>query len=449
VIIQDFRKIKLGFVNLVLLGQFGKEAEDQAIQYSEGAKRFLEDLGAEICTNLPVVNTIDDATAEWQFFKQCNVDGIVLFNGTFSLSNLMIEIIRNMDQPFLVWGLNEFLIKDRILAGSMIGTMPAGPIFRNLGKKFIFAHGAVGSDNADRNVEVFARVVRAIAYMREAKIGLMGSRPDGFEISDFDELSVKQKFGSTIFKVSMPDLLNAIDDVDSSRVDEDMKVQKEIFNFGTTNDESMRDLSKVYLGVKDITEKFNLSAFAPQCWPELRMDRKTPMCSANGRLTAEGVMASCECDMDLALTMILVHALNGGTPWANDFVNLIEENNSLLFWHCGNASYNLSDEKPEIEVVYEGPAQTASLRKGTVTICRLNHFKGGFEIFAGVGEAIQTKPMLKGSNLYVKMNIGNMEFVKSMLDHGVPHHTVAIHGDLSKELEEFARLLDLPFVIEK
>jgi len=447
--IEDFRKLRLGFVNLVMLGNFEKEAEEEAVRQSNKAKKFLEDLGAEVYSNFPAVNTVDEARSTWHFFKEKNIDGVVLFNGTFSLGNLMIEIIRNIDLPYLVWGMEEYLINNGLLTGSMIGTMPAGPIFRNLGKKFTFAYGTVGKKEGEEKVKVFMRVLRAIAYMREARIGLIGSRPDGFEISGFDELSIKNIFGTTINKVSMSELLGLIDGMDPKKVEADLKVQKEIFNTGSTSDDDMRSLSRIYLAVKEISDKYSLSAYAPQCWPELRMDRKTPMCPANGRITVDGVMASCECDMDCTLTMLLLYALTGNTPWTNDFVNKIEENDSLLFWHCGNASYNLSDDKPKIEVVFEGPAQTATLKKGTATICRLNHFKGDFEVFAGIGEAIDSRPMLKGSNMYLKMAGGNMEFIKLMLEQGIPHHNVAIHGDLSEELEEFANLVGLSSTIRK
>lgn len=447
--LNDFRKLRLGFVNLVMLGNFEKEAEEEAVRHSNRAKEYLESLGAEVYSNLPAVNTVDEARAAWHYFKEKNVDGIVLYNGTFSLSNLMIEIIRNMDLPYLVWGLEEYLIKKGLIAGSLIGLMPAGSIFRNFGKKFTFAYGTVGKKEAKEKVAVFMKVLRAIAYMRQSRIGLIGSRPDGFEISGFDELAIKNIFGTTINKISMSDLLNLIDGMEGKKVEEDLKVQREIFNVGKTIDEDMRSLSRIYLALKEITGKYNLDAYAPQCWPELRMDRKTPMCAANGRITAEGIMASCECDMDCALTMLLLYALSEKTPWTNDFTNLIEENDTLLFWHCGNASYNLSDAKPKIEVVFEGPAQTTTLRAGTVTVCRINHFRESFELFAGIGEAIDSRPMLKGSNMYMKMAGGNMEFVRSMLRHGVPHHNVVVHGDLSKELEEFANLMSLPAIIIK
>ncbi len=432
-----------------MLGNFEKKAEDEAVRHSNEAKKYLEGLGVEVFSNLPAVNTLDEARETWKYFREKDVDAVILFNGTFSLSNLMIEIIRNLDLPFLTWGLEEYLIKDGLLAGSMIGLMPAGTIFRNLEKKFSFAYGTVGKDGAKRKVKVFINVIRAIAYMKSARIGLIGSRPDGFEISGFNELAIKRIFGTTINKVSMSQFLDMIDNTKESEVEKDMEIQKEIFDIDEKDMEGAKDLSRIYLAAKKLTKEYNLQAYAPQCWPELRMDRKTPMCSANGRITVEGIMASCEADMDCTLSMLLLYALTGGTPWTSDFVNLIEQNDTLLFWHCGNASYNLSEKKPKLEVVFEGLAQTATLKSGTATVCRLNNFKGGFEIHAGIGEVIESKPMIKGSNMYLKMAGGNMEYVQSLLDKGVPHHNVLVYGDVSEELAEFANLLDLPATIRK
>ena len=36
--IEDFRKLRLGFVNLVMLGNFEKEAEEEAVRQSNKAK---------------------------------------------------------------------------------------------------------------------------------------------------------------------------------------------------------------------------------------------------------------------------------------------------------------------------------------------------------------------------------------------------------------------------
>ena len=448
--LKDFRKLRIGFGNFLMLGNFEKEVEDAAVKYSDGAKAYLSDnFNAEVFSNLPVITNLDEARSEWKCLKSQNIDAMVIYNGSFSLSNLMIDMIRNLDVPYLLWGLEEYFIDKGVLSGSMIGAMPAGMIFRDLKKRFVFAYGNVGRQSAKKKVKIFMDTVRAIAYMKEAKVGLIGSRPDGFEIAGFDELAIKRIFGTTINKISISEVLDRIDCMDEKRVDKDMEVQEKIFDLDPEDVQGSRDISKVYLALKDIVEKYSLEAYAPQCWPELRMERKTPMCPANGRLSAEGIMGGCEADMDCTLSMLLLHALNENTPWTADFVNLIEENDSLMFWHCGNASHNLSEEKPKIEVVFEGPAQTAVLKPGKVTICRLNHYGNKFELFAGVGEAIKSKPMLKGSNSFIQMPNGNMEFIESMLENGVPHHNVLIHGDLGEELKEFANLLEIKAIIHR
>jgi L-fucose isomerase-like protein len=147
--------------------------------------------------------------------------------------------------------------------------------------------------------------------------------------------------------------------------------------------------------------------------------------------------------------MLVLYSLKRCTPWTADFVNYFEESDSLLFWHCGNASYNLSDKKPSLEVVFEGLAQTASIRPGIATICRVNHLNGKFIIFGGIGEIIESEPIFKGSNAFIRMYGGNMEFVESMLVNGIPHHVVLAHGDIYEELKEFANLMNIPFIFKK
>ena len=445
------RKIRIGMTNLMMLNIFGAEAEKVGVEYFEEARKYLEEkLGVEVYVNLKAVTSLDEARQAWQYFEQKNVDSIILFNGTFSLSNLMTEIIRNSNAPFLIWGVEEYLVEKRLITGSMIGLMPAGSVFKNLDKKFSFIYGSVKKESIKAQLKSFLNVVRAIVYMREAKIGIIGSRPDGFEIANYDELVIKNIFGTTITKISMSYFLDLIDGVSDRETEEDVKVQEKIFDLSKVSLKKIKELSKIYIATKKVIEDNGLASYAPQCWPELRVDRKTPICPINGRITAEGIMASCEADVDCALTMLVLHVLTeGGTPWTADFVNLFEDKDVLLWWHCGNASYNISEGKPVIEVVYEGPAQTAVIKQGAVTVCRINHFRGGFGIYAGVGEVVKSKPIFKGSNALLKMSGGNMEYVKFMLKNGVPHHNVLVHRNVINELIEFANLVNLPIYIQK
>ena len=444
----DFRKVKIGFANLAL--DFLEEEDLKAASnYAKNARDYLKkELGVELVDYDKPLMSCSDSREAWKHFKSNMVDAVVIFNGTFSTGDVTVEIVRNLDCPFLVWGIEEFAIKKHNFTGSMVGVLPAGPIFKNLGKKFTFVYGNIERENTQKKVKVFVDATRAIAYLKEASIGVIGMRPDGFEISGFDELAVKKVFGTTIKKISMYGFSSLVKSISEEEIDEDMKNQEILFDIKKDDKKESRGLSRIYLALKKVIKENNLQSYAPDCWPEFRDDDKTPLCPANGRLNDEGIMASCEADVDGSLTMMAQYAMTGKTPWFADFVNIIEENDTLLFWHGGNAAPSLSSKKPQIERVFGGLSQTMSLKSGTVTICRINHFQGNFSIHAGVGEAVEAEPALKGSNMSVRMRNGNMKFIESLLENGIPHHNAIIYGDITEELKEFAQFLDIPIVIQ-
>ncbi|MBN1298248.1 MAG: L-fucose/L-arabinose isomerase family protein [Actinobacteria bacterium] len=443
----NFKSLKFGFVNLTL--DF-LEAEDleAAKKFATDAKNYLKnELKVEIVESAPSIDSREKANSAWKMFQSENVDGVIIFNGTFSTGEVTAEIVRNLDLPYLIWGLEEFAIKKHNFTGSMVGVLPQGTIFANLGKKFSFVYGNVSRPKVKDKVRIFVNAVRAISYLRGATVGVIGMRPDGFEISDFDELAIKKIFGTTITKVSMYAFTNTIKSVTDKEISEDMKIQKEIFDIPAENLKESEGLSKVYIAVKKMVQEKNLQAYAPDCWPELRDIDKTAICPANGRMTAEGVMASCECDVNGALSMLMEYAMIQTTPWLADLVNYLEDKDALLFWHCGNASFNLSDKKPLINRPFGGLAQTATLRPGRATVCRLNSIRGEYTLHVGTGEVIDNKEYIKGSNLTIKMDGGSMGFIESLLYNGIPHHNSIVYGDILEEVKEFGNLMNIPVTV--
>jgi len=163
---SDQKKLKIGIANLMMLNIFGDEAEKKARNYFDGAVKFLEDeLGVEVHTNLQAVTNLDEARQTWEFFAEKRVEAIILFNGTFSLTNLMIEIIRNSNVPFVIWGFEEYLMDKKSDTGSMIGLMPAGMVFRNLDKKFSFVYGSIERREVQDQLKVLFNVIKAVLYL--------------------------------------------------------------------------------------------------------------------------------------------------------------------------------------------------------------------------------------------------------------------------------------------
>ncbi len=441
----NFRKIRIGFVNLILSFLKG---QDKAVELSREIMDYLEkELGVEVIEFSQPVAQRSEAKQAWMRFKAENVDAVILFNGTFNTGELTAEIIRNLDCPFVLWGLGELALETKDFSGSMVAVMAAGTIFKNFDKKFTFIYGAIKQEETRKRVHIFVNTVRAIAYLKEATIAVIGMRPDGFQISGADELAMKELLGTEIINVSTYTFSKIVKDISEKDVDSDIEIQKEIFDINPDDLPGVRGTSRMYLALKKIVKENNIQAYAPECWPEFRDVDETPFCPANSRMTTQGIMASCECDIDGALTMMLGYALIGNSVFFADFVNFIEDNDTILFWHCGNAPYDLAISKPVCQKIFGGLSTSSVLKSGVVTVYRLNSIRGQFTLHAGTGNAIQAKPVLKGSNIFIKMNSGNREFVESLLENGIPHHNAIVYGDITEELKEFSKLMGIPLVI--
>jgi len=294
----NFRKLKMGFVTLVA-DFVEKEDYETAIKHAESAKTYLKDqLNVEIIEySFPVLD-YEKAVAGWKLFKENDVDAVIIFNGTFNLGNLTAEIIRNLDCPFLLWGIEEIGLQSGHFTGSMAAVVASSAIFKSLDKKYTFAFGIIDKDQTKKEINIFHNVVRTIAYLKEAAIGVIGMRPDGFEISDYDELAIKKIFGTEIVKISMYSFKNIVESIEEKAIDKDMEIQKKIFQIDKNNLEESRGLSRMYLALKAVIKNTGIKSYAPDCWPEFQDEDKCSFCPANGRFNSEGIMASCECDVD-------------------------------------------------------------------------------------------------------------------------------------------------------
>ncbi|MFQ6067395.1 MAG: L-fucose/L-arabinose isomerase family protein [bacterium] len=440
----NFRKVRLGFVNLTLSFLKGQE---KAVELSREIIDYLEkELDTKVIEFPELVAQRPQAKQAWLRFKAENVDAIILFNGTFNTGELVAEIARNLDCPFALWGLSELALPTRDFSGSMVAVMAAGTIFKNFGKEFTFIYGTIKEEETRKKVHVFVNTVRAIAYLKEATIAVIGMRPDGFQIAGADELAIKKLFGTEIINVSTYTFSKIVKQINEKDVDSDIEIQKEIFDIKPDDLLDARGTSRMYLALKKITKEKNIQAYAPECWPEFRDVDETPFCPANSRMSTEGVTASCECDIDGAVTMMLEHAITGNSVFFADFVNFIKDNDTVLFWHCGNAPYDLAKSKPVCQKIFGGLSTTSALKSGVVTVCRINSIKGRFMLHAGTGDAIEAEPVLRGSNILVRMRGGNKEFVESLLENGIPHHNAIVYGDITEELNEFAKFMGIPTV---
>ena len=141
--LNNFRKIRIGFINLTL-EHLEKDDKEEAKKYADDVKIYLKNvLNIDLIEYKSPVFQIDRARKAWKYLQSGDVDAVILFNGTFNTADLAVEIVRNLKTQYLLWGLEEFGIPRRNFAGSMVALVAQGAVLKNMDKAFSFVYGDI------------------------------------------------------------------------------------------------------------------------------------------------------------------------------------------------------------------------------------------------------------------------------------------------------------------
>jgi len=355
--------------------------------------------------------------------------------------------------PIAVWGIPEPpLDGSPYTCGSMVGLLMHTSAMTNIGVRFSFIYGEPDDERAVNDAGRFVSVVRTRAALRRARIGLVGWRAPGFHASNFDELAVKTVLGPEIVHVDLSEVLAESD----APPEEEVKgcVEEMIssgFEIDGAPEHTVLNAMRAYLGLKRIVERESLDAVAVKCWPEIRDRFGKGVCAVNSRLTDEGIMSSCEADLDGAITMMADYLLSGEVPFFCDWVQMDEDKNEVLFWHCGNAPSRLASPKHRkyIRPFFTGADSVAvefPLKTGRVTLNRLMSTRGRYKMLIAKGEAVETDLVMRGTCVNVRFDSKVSDILAAILDNGFPHHYSLAYGDISDELRDLGKFWGIEVV---
>lgn len=158
----------------------------------------------------------------------------------------------------------------------------------------------------------------------------------------------------------------------------------------------------------------------------------------------EHIPIACEGDIEGTLGMIAYKAVGCNELFLADISQIFEKEDSLLFWHCGVAPYNLWDQKSEktLDTYFAGGRGVTVgfvLKPGPVTISRIDYARGKTRLLTLEGEALPTEKELKGTYVKVKIPDAKNTFEK-FVSQGVAHHVVLGYGRYKKTFEKVAKL---------
>lgn len=394
--------------------------------------------------------SIDDLK---NFIKGQNPDLVILQNTTFANSAYASEVVKEYDCPIVLWTLREPVIDGgRLRLNSLTGAYSAGNLFHHTGREqFEYIFGAPTEESTKSKMTACIKAAEIKKDLRSLNMASIGHTPQGFGFGRGLDAELLKNFGINLISIEARELINKAkaykEDEYADLLEE---ANKKMVGLCNTPAENVDKFVRVYKAYKDFVEQNNIKAIASRCWPDYFVEYGTPVCGALAMLNENLVAASCEADLMGALSMYIGMKLTESHAFFGDPVSLDENKNTVTYWHCGTAACSLAREDKGAEVGVHpnrkiGPTMEFGCKPAeNVTIFRIGRKPDGkYRFFIAKGEALDEPKQFLGTSVVVKTENNSLEVIENSVKDGWEPHFAVVYGDIAKELEILANLLNM------
>jgi L-fucose isomerase len=374
-------------------------------------------------------------------------DCILMIGGTWIYAPMVITPAQNMKIPFALWGIASEE------AFSLVGAAIAHGSLDEVGIPHKYLYGSPDNKNVIRAIVSFARAAKVVKQLRGSVLGVFGGRSAGMYTAMVDPSQVKRLFGVEIEHRDQYQIILEAKRIPQLEVDKLYNWTKVTYGNIEANQEIMEKSIRVYLSLKKIKKREKFDFLTVKCQPEL-IDNYASACLANSLLIDEGIVSSCECDINAALTMQILHLLSNSAVMFADLNAICREDNSIRLVNCGSAPTTLAKDRKSVNLFPQysymgkkgGVTTTFWTKDGQVTLARLFRIKGNYTLQIAAGQSIEqprdrlAEARERWPQAYIKLNTDDIErFIQACRS----NHMHMVYGNYVQELKEVTQILGL------
>lgn len=451
---------------------YGPEVLDQVEEHSRKIVEGL-DLDPSIPCKVvfkPVLTTSD---AIRKLCAEANLDdkcvGIITWMHTFSPAKIWIAGLSQLKKPLLhlhtqfnrdiPWGSIDMDFMN--LNQSAHGDREYGFIGARLRipRKVIVGYW----ENPETRTRIGAWMRSAVAFIHghNLRVARFGDNMRNVAVTEGDKVEAQIKFGWSIDAFGIGELVERIDDVTTSQINELMDEYKELYDIDTkANIDSIKEQARIELGMKAFLQDGNFGAFTTN-FENLHGMKQLPGLAVQ-RLMAEGYGFGGEGDWKTAamvhIMKMMGSGLKGGTSFMEDYTYHLEPNNEMILGaHMLEVCPTISATKPKLEVHPLGiggkadPARLVFDGKGGPAIATsLVEMGGRYRLIINAVNAIQ--PTTKMPNLPVagvlwKPEPSLSEAAEAWILAGGAHHTSFSYDITEEQMMDWAEMAQIECVL--
>ena len=454
-----------------MIGYLALARETFDVEYAESkfkiAKSLLLSLSPDAIGYENLITNDEDADSALSFFNSNDFEKIFLFQTTFTDAKFLLNFAKSIQKPICIVSFPEPRTGGRLRLNSICGLNLA---MHSLIKNDITPDFVIMEEDDKANEMSFSNFIKSkneskkIAWdiatianinadfdysIDKQTIGIIGTRPEGFDTCDYDSNEVTSKLNVSLVDLELEDLFDEAKDIEVETI---VKTKSTVSSYlaGTeelVQEEFDKSLS-IFHGLENLKDKHNLDAFAIRCWPETFTEYGCASCGPMAMMNEKKVSCACEADVLGGISCNILNQMNNNPSLLVDIVDVDKSDNSLVFWHCGLAPISMAKEGTARSGIHSNRKKPLlhdfSLKEGEITIFRVSKARGRLQFFVMKGQVLDRPNSFSGTSGVINLGENSAHKLEQMFKGGLEHHVAFTYGDISDKLIHFGQQMDIP-----
>jgi L-fucose isomerase-like protein len=424
-----------------------------AAEMTRRARGQIQDAGWELNGPEEMVMDVPAAQAVAADLKDSALDLLLVFQATFADATMTVMLAEALNAPLLLWAVPDIPSGGRLRLNSLCGINLSAFSLNRIGRRFRYVYAEAEDTTVLPRVETLARAGRALRLLREARIGVIGQHPDGFDPCDYDGGRLHALFGLQVLPFDLGAFFSQVREQPTERIEARLaNLSQTLTNLPELDQQAVRGTIGAWEALSQLSQVEGLSGIAVCCWPEFFTELGCAACGAMSMMSDSGVPCSCEADVNGTATQLMLQGVSGEAAFGTDLVSADRESDTFVFWHCGLAPLSMADPSVQPRGTVHSNRQLPllmefPLKPGRVTIGRLSESKGsGYRLVVGRGEMLSRPNSFSGTSGVCRFDSPLGDALDVIMNEGLEHHYSITYGDHFDSLLALADMLDLPVV---
>lgn len=384
--------------------------------------------------------------------KQADLDLLLILQVTFTDASLTSEVVRDFPVPTALWSFPEARAGGRLRLNSFCGVNLACHALSREGINVQTLHGLPGDSCVVNELQQLAQAAAIVKRFKQAKVMVIGEHPLGFDACNYNQQQLTQHFGVEVTRQPVLEFIEEVKEPPDSVADAPYaRLAKDFPNLGEMDQTATRKTLKVYSALREKAQREGYSGIAVRCWPDFFTDYGCAACGALALMNEDKVPCGCEADMFGVLSSLMAQWASGNAAFNTDLVDIDPQDNSVVFWHCGQAPIEMADRDGPVQATIHSNRKLPllsefALKPGRITLCRITQGEGKLRLMLAGGEMIKAPLAFSGTAGTARLDVDADTYRQRLLAAGMEHHTSLVYGEHRPLLRKVANLLGLELI---